>query len=223
MVTKAAAIVAEKTWQGATSLDGSFLWHGTNPGASFAMTGATTCQNGTCSGAPFPVAELWIKYFLETDPTYTCSGVNSTNFETLFHQSVQRYDSIIGTSDTNLKQFKEAGGKLLSWHGLADTCVAPDATAEYARRVHERDPRASEYYRYFEAPGVDHCGGGLGWYPGKALNSLIEWVEKGIAPETLESETQGDTGGRKANLCLWPKHLVYVHGDPAHATSFECR
>jgi len=222
-VTKAAAIVAEKTWQGATSPQGTFLWHGTNPGASFAVTAATTCKNGTCTGTPFRVAELWIKYFVERDPTYKWSEVNSTNFETLLHQSIQRYDSIIGTSDTNLEPFNQAGGKLLSWHGLADTCVAPDATAAYARRVHERDPDASDYYRYFEAPGVDHCRGGLGWYPGQALKSLMDWVEKGIAPETLEAETQGDASGRRANLCLWPKHLVYVDGDPAHATSFTCR
>ncbi|KAF2848893.1 feruloyl esteras-like protein B precursor [Plenodomus tracheiphilus IPT5] len=222
-ITKAAAIVAEKTWQGPTSPEGDFLWHGTNPGASFAMTGATTCTDGVCTGAPFLVAELWIKYFIKTNPDYKCSGVNTTTFETLFDQSVQRYNSILGTSDTNLNQFRKAGGKLLSWHGLADTCIAPDATAEYTRRIHERDPNASDYYRYFEAPGVDHCGGGLGWYPGNALKSLIDWVEKGIAPETLDAETQGDAKARKANLCLWPKHLVYVAGDAAAATSFECR
>lgn len=222
-ITKAAAAVAEKTWQGPTNQGGDFLWHGTNPGASFAMTGATTCTNGICKGAPFLVAELWIKYFIKTDPDYQTSSVNITTFQTLFEQSIQRFNSILGTSDTNLRQFREAGGKLLSWHGLADTCLAPDATAEYARRVQERDPKASDYYRYFEAPGVDHCLGGTGWYPGNALKSLIDWVEKGIAPETLEAQTQGQGKVRKANLCLWPKHLVYVGGDAAEATSFSCR
>ena len=222
-ISEAAAIVAKKTWEGPRSPNGDFLWYGTDKGASFAMTTATTCANGTCTGAPFLVAELWIKYFLKVDPTYQSSAVNSAVFEQLFDQSVQRYNSIIGTSDANLKQFRKAGGKLLSWHGLGDTCIAPDATADYTRRVYERDAHAEDYYRYFEAPGVDHCGGGLGWYPGDALNSLIDWVEKNNAPDTLEAETQGDAKGRKANLCLWPKQLVYVGGDPDVAASFECR
>ncbi|KAI8934416.1 hypothetical protein NX059_009151 [Plenodomus lindquistii] len=223
MITKAAAIIAEKTWQGPSSPGGELHWHGMNPGASFAMTGATTCTDGICTGAPFLVAKLWIQYFIKTDPNYKCSNVNTTTFETLFNQSVQRYNSIIGTSDTNLKAFHKAGGKLLSWHGLADTCIAPDATAEYTRRVRERDPQANDYYRYFEAPGVDHCGGGLGWFPGTALKSLIEWVEQGIAPETLESEAQSGSKVKKANLCLWPKHLVYISGDSDDAASYACR
>lgn len=223
VITKSAATVAEKTWQGPTTPEGNSLWHGTDAGASFAMTGATTCTDGVCKGAPFTVAELWIKYFIKTDPDFDCVGVNSTNFESLFEQSVQRYNSILGTSDTNLRQFREAGGKLLSWHGLADTCIAPDATAEYSRQIQERDPKASDYYRYFEAPGVDHCGGGVGWYPGNALKSLIDWVEKGIAPETLDAENRGDAKVRKAKLCLWPKHLVYVAGDAAEASSYKCR
>lgn len=222
-ITKAAAIVAEKTWQGATSPNGDSLWHGTDMGASFAVIATTTCADGICAGVPFIVAELWIKYFLKMDPNYKSSEVNTAVFEQLFNQAVQRYDSIIGTSDPNLNRFREAGGKLLTWHGLADTCIAPGSTADYTSRVHERDPKTSDYYRYFEAPGVDHCGGGLGWYPGNALNNLIDWVEKGIAPETLEAEAPGDVKGRKANLCLWPKHLVYIDGDPNEATSFNCK
>jgi len=41
-----------------------------------------------------------------------------------------------------------------------------------------------------------------------------------LAPETLEAET---ATGRKAQLCLWPTHMVYVGGNPNEAASFECR
>jgi hypothetical protein len=89
--------------------------------------------------------------------------------------------------------------------------------------VYERDPDAAEYYRFFEAPGIDHCGGGPGWYPGSAMESLIDWVENDAAPMTLEAETQGSATGRSAHLCLWPKSLNYVSGDPSEANAFECR
>lgn len=39
-------------------------------------------------------------------------------FARLFHASVQQYNSIIGTSDADLSDYGEAGGKLITYHGL---------------------------------------------------------------------------------------------------------
>jgi hypothetical protein len=221
IITNSLAKVAKLIWQGASTPEGEFLWYAGNAGASFAGLASTKCSdNNTCVGVPFAVPQTWITDFVMLDREYDTAQMNTTSFEKLFHQAVERYDSIIGTANANLDGFRKSGGKLLSWHGLADQAIAPDATAHYAQQVHERDTSASDYYRYFEAPGVDHCGGGLGWYPGDGLKALIDWVEKGVAPETLGAET---AAGRKAQLCLWPKHLVYVKGDADEAASFECR
>jgi feruloyl esterase len=220
-VTTTLATVAKMIWQGATTTEGDFLWYAGNIGASFAGLASTTCKNNnTCVGVPFAVPQTWVTDFVLLDREYDTARLNIRYFEQLFHEAVDRYDAVIGTANPNLDGFRKAGGKLLSWHGLADQAIAPDATAHYAQQVHKRDSNASDYYRYFEAPGVDHCGGGLGWYPGDGLEALIDWVEKGVAPETLKAET---TTGRKAELCLWPKHLVYVAGNPDEAVSFECR
>jgi hypothetical protein len=219
-ITATAATVAKITWRGVTTPSGDFFWYGGEPGAAFTGLAATTCANGTCIGKPFAVPQTWITDFVLLDRSYDTSKLNTSYYNELFHQTVNRYDSIIGTSDPDLSQFKKAGGKLITWHGLADQAIAPEATAHYVQQVLDQDPAASEYYRYFEAPGVDHCGGGLGWYPGDGLAALIDWVEKGIAPETLEAKT---TEGRKAGLCAWPKHLVYIGGDRDVASSFGCR
>jgi hypothetical protein len=220
-ITETAATVAKLTWRGITTLSGDSFWYGGEPGASFSGLAATICDNGTCVGKPFAVPQTWITDFVLLNRSYDTSQLNTSYFSELFHEAVNRYDSIIGTSDPDLSRFKRAGGKLITWHGLADRAIAPGGTAHYVQQVLDRDPGASEYYRYFEAPGLDHCGaaGGLGWYPGDGLKALVDWVEKGVAPETLEAET---TDGRKANLCAWPKHLVYVGGDPDAASSFMC-
>lgn len=220
-ITNTLAKVAKLIWQGSTTREGDFLWFPGNIGVSFVGLASTTCsENNTCVGVPFAVPQTWITDFVMLDRGYDTARMNITYFEQLFYDAVARYDSVIGTANTNLDRFRKAGGKLLSWHGLADQAIAPGATAHYAQQVHERDPNSSDYYRYFEAPGVDHCGGGLGWYPGNGLKTLIDWVEKGVAPEMLEAET---TQGRKAQLCLWPKHMVYVGGNPNEAASFACR
>jgi hypothetical protein len=223
-ITETAAVVAKETWKGATSPDGKFLWHGLDKSARLFLQAGTTCNSGRCIGLPvgFPVA--WMTYFLALDPTFDTSTVNTTQFDRLFHQSINRYDSILGTSDSDLTYFKKAGGKLINWHGVADPLLGPKYTEHYVRSVYERDPNASDYYRYFEAPGLEHCGlTPAGFYPGDAMKSLVDWVEKGIAPETLKATTRGDAKTRTANLCLWPKKLVYVGGDAAEATSFACK
>ncbi|EMD68364.1 hypothetical protein COCSADRAFT_134024 [Bipolaris sorokiniana ND90Pr] len=220
IITETVATVARFIWQGATTSEGDFVWYPDNIGAPFSGLANTTCENGTCVGVPFFLPELWIRDFLTLDHEFDTTQINRTYFEELFHQSFNLYDSIIGTSDRNLDSFRKAGGKLINWQGLADQYVSPDTTTHYVKEVHERDSNASDYYRFFEAPGINHCGGGLGWYPGEGLKALIEWVENGVAPETLAAET---SEGRKANLCLWPKHLVYVSGNPDEATSFECQ
>lgn len=219
MITETVATVAKLIWQGATTPEGEFLWYPGNVGALFDGLAATTCNNGTCRGVPFAVPETWITDFVIRDREFDTAQINTTYFEQLFHQAVNRYDSIIGTSDPNLDEFSKVGGKLLAWHGLADRAIAPDATAHYTKEVYDRDPKASDYYRYFEAPGVDHCGAGLGWYPGDGLKALIDWVEKGVAPETLAAETPK---GGKAELCMWPKQLVYIDGKPDEAASYGC-
>jgi hypothetical protein len=223
-ITEAAATIAHWTWKGATSSRNEFLWYGLDVGASFLADAATTCStNGTCTSSPLGFYDIWIRYFLMLDPSFDITTVDIPVFSKLFHQSVNRYDSIIGTSDTDLTYFKEAGGKLITWHGLADSLIAPNTTVSYAQRVYERDPEAGNYYRFFEAPGVDHCGGGAGWYPGSGMQSLIDWVEKGVAPTSLEARTQNGPAERSANLCLWPKSLHFVSGDVNEASSFECR
>lgn len=86
------------------------------------------------------------------------------------------------------------------------------------RTVYEKDKEASEYLRYFEAEEVDHCRIGFGGhYPGDALRRLVEWVEEEKAPERLEARIrEGKREGRRAELCMWPKKMVYLGG------SFGC-
>lgn len=151
-----------------------------------------------------------MKYFVTLDPEFNTSNVSRAQFDRLFRQSLDRYESVIGTSNSDLSDFRAAGGKLLTWHGLADAGIGYKYTEHYVKQVYERDPQAASYYRYFEAPGLDHCGVGTkGFYPGSALKSLVKWVEEGKAPETLEARERVGTQ-REVDLCVWPKKMVYV-------------
>ncbi|KAH7385558.1 feruloyl esterase-like protein B precursor [Phaeosphaeria sp. MPI-PUGE-AT-0046c] len=222
-ISAAAATVAKETWKGSTSPSGELLWPGLDKSASLAIHARTQCFNGTCSSNPAPLPIGWMKYFLAHDPDFDTTNISTVQFDRLFRESVERYSSVIGTESTDLTDFKKAGGKLLTWNGVADLTLGRRYIENYVKKVYARDPNASDYYRYFEAPSVDHCGiGPSGYYPGDALKSLIEWVEKGVAPETLEAKVRNQ-GFKKANLCLWPKKMVYLGGNGTDASSFGCK
>jgi len=79
--------------------------------------------------------------------------------------------------------------------------------------------------RYFEAPGVAHCHGGAGAFPTSALDSIIDWVEKGIAPPTLSARTfpTDESEAVKGRiLCPYPQVAAYMGGDVNDAASFKC-
>ncbi|GKT42802.1 putative feruloyl esterase [Colletotrichum spaethianum] len=48
---------------------------------------------------------------------------------------------------------------------------------------------ADDFSRFFLAPSVNHCFGGNGAYPASTFDAMREWVENGMAPDTLMAST----------------------------------
>ncbi|KZB88265.1 hypothetical protein AVL48_20125 [Amycolatopsis regifaucium] len=137
---------------------------------------------------------------------------------------MREYDRVIGTSDSNLSDFRRAGGKLITVVGTADQLIPPGGTLAYREQVERRmggAARVNDFYRLFLAPGVQHCGGGAGAQPVGALRALVDWVEHGKAPATLAATTLDGSASR--DLCPLPQRSRYTgHGDPALASSYRC-
>ncbi|EDN93401.1 hypothetical protein SS1G_09267 [Sclerotinia sclerotiorum 1980 UF-70] len=226
-ISEAATKVAQAAWDGPRTSEGKFLWYGLNPSSDLSALAGTTCTDGNlnCIGSPFPIPVNWIKLFIEKNATFPLQTITHKQFDRIFHASVQQFTSIIGTSDADLSQFRDAGGKIISWHGLDDQVIFPNGTSSYYEKVQELDENIRDYYRYFEAPGVGHCLGGNGPFPFEAFDALVSWVEKGEAPEILKARSLPGVNGTviERNLCLYPLVAKYVGGDPIVASSFECR
>ncbi|KAH7190502.1 Tannase/feruloyl esterase [Fusarium oxysporum] len=224
-ITKEAAQIASAAWFGPRTEDGKFLWHGLGHAANLSGLANTACTSLiNCSSSPFPISTGWLSTFVLQNASVDLRGLSRADYSRLFRQSVNRFASVIGTADADLTDFKRAGGKMISWHGTADQLIPFNGSIDYYERVLEGDPDVADYYRFFEAPGVEHCSGGNGWFPGGAFDALVKWVEEGIAPETLYAETVATKDGpRSVNLCAYPKALTYVDGDPDVASSFTCR
>ncbi|KAF5529685.1 feruloyl esterase b precursor [Fusarium mexicanum] len=215
-----AAIIANAAWNGPRSPSGSPLWYGIGKEARFMGIANTTCTGDTCTGAPFQLGADWIKYFLAKDPQFSFANMTQAEYARLFHNSVQQYESIIGTDDPDLSEFRDAGGKMIAVHGLADELIPVNGTIDYYNNVESGDRKVAEYFRFFAAPGMAHCASYVGPYPKDALASLVAWVERGEAPDTLEAiDPKGEI---VRNLCAYPSQQLYIGGNPKKAGSFTC-
>jgi hypothetical protein len=222
-ITKEAAEIARATWEGATNAQGKLQFPGLAPGSPLSGIAGTTCDaSGNCTGAPFTITTDWHRLFIQKSPSFDPYSYTHAHWDAALHASTQQYTSSIGTSDADLSLFKRSGGKMLTWHGMADQLIPFNSTLQYYTRVLGLDPKAADFYRFFAAPGVAHCSGGPGAQPTDPLAQLVSWVEAGEAPGTLGAERTVDGVRWERELCLFPLSSIYKGGDPAVAASYSC-
>jgi hypothetical protein len=215
--------VMQRIHEGPRGTDGSFLWYGLPYGAPYAgLHDVTLDPAGQLVGDPFIYDLWWIQYFLEDDPAFDWRTLDYASFEELFDLAVERYGDMMGASDPDLSAFRESGGKLLMWHGLADFGVTVKGTVDYYERVRDElgPGHTQQFVRLFLAPGVGHCGGGAGAQPADPLSALVEWVENGKAPRTLDAAT---AQGATRPICLYPFVAQWTgRGDSADGSTYRC-
>ncbi|PLB45129.1 tannase and feruloyl esterase [Aspergillus steynii IBT 23096] len=218
--TEAGANVVEAAWAGPRNPAGNIGWFGLNKDASLTATYINTeCSNGTCSAAPSELLSSWFPYFVAKDLEFEISNMTIAEFFAALQLSDREYDSMMAAASPDLSGFRDAGGKMISWHGLADETIPPNGSIAYYQQVLELDPSADEFYRLYEAPGVGHCVGGSGPFPRYALEELIAWVEQGVVPETLNASR---ADGTVRPLCPYPSQQIYEGGDASDTSSFAC-
>jgi feruloyl esterase len=229
-LSRKSAKFAAAIWAGPKDSNGSSLWYGLTPDAPLTGIGGTTCSSlDECKPSPFFLSTDWLATFLSRNSSLDLSTIGLKEYQQLFHASVAEFKSVIGTRDPNLTNFKESGNKMITWHGMKDPYAMYNGTVDYYDRARTVDPRVGDYYRFFAAPGVEHCSGGPGWFPGDGFKALVDWVEHGKAPDTLFAlATPTATGTanlptRTARLCAYPKILTYTKGNPNKASSFTCK
>jgi feruloyl esterase len=70
---------------------------------------------------------------------------------------------------------------------------------------------------------MGHCGGGQSLDTFDLLSAVVDWAEKGTAPDAVPA-TGRAFPGRSRPLCPYPLHTHYRGtGDTQNAANFECR
>lgn len=87
------------------------------------------------------------------------------------------------------------------------------------------DSKVDDFFRYFEVPGLGHCAGGTGGQPTDTFRALVDWVEHGVAPESLPIKFNSTAGTQYERiLCPYPSmpRLVSEDADATKPESYQC-
>ncbi|KAJ5693050.1 hypothetical protein N7462_002473 [Penicillium macrosclerotiorum] len=228
-ITKEMAKLVAAMWTGPRSAEGRFEWYGLHYDADLTGLLPTTCTSiDNCTVTPFSISDDWVKVFLARNSTFDTSSLTRQDYDRLFRDSVDQYASVIGTENPDLTDMKRAGTKMIAWHGMQDELIPTNGTVDYYRRARAFDRDLEDYYRFFLAPGVAHCGGGKGFDPSNTIfDTLRAWVENRTVPDRLEAVAaavgpSNSSATRTAYLCPYPKLFTFTGGDPNSASSFSC-
>ncbi len=140
---------------------------------------------------------------------------------------------------TDLADVRRRGAKMIVYHGVSDPIFSIDDTKRWFRGVDRRSGGdADSFARLYPVPGMGHCSGGPATDQADFVTPLVNWVERGKAPQSILATARGagNTGGANAEvpadwspartrpLCPYPSVARYKgHGSVEAASSFVCR
>jgi hypothetical protein len=173
--------------------------------------------------ADFSLAQAAMKYlvFNPPKPDYDYKTLDFDRDVTL----VDRWGKVANAKNTDLSAFRRHGGKLVMTYGWADGILQPMMGVNYYEHAVEKNgPKTTDFFRLFMVPGMAHCGGGVGPDQNDAVSAVIDWVEKGKAPDVLVAKKiAGGQVTRSRPLCPYPQVARYKGtGSVDDAENFSC-
>jgi feruloyl esterase len=134
--------------------------------------------------------------------------------------------------DPQLAELKQAGGKVIVYHGASDGAFSLQATIDWYEKVRANNGGdVTDFARFYPVPGMAHCGGGPSTDRFDLFSALVDWVERDRPPQTVVAAARADNRERPQDwsetrsrpLCDWPTVARYRGaGDLESAASFTC-
>jgi hypothetical protein len=221
-LTPAEATAIDKIWDGPRNALHSRIWFPLDRGTDFSVLDGIT---------PFELSVIQL-HWDEHNRTLEWPSVSLERYPDVAEHASRNIAEMTDTAEP-LDEFKTHGGKLLTFVGTNDQAIYPRGVIHYYRQMAARYSRSGKpdfahlqsFYRLFLAPGVAHCGGGDGPSPVDPFNDLVNWVEHGVAPESLLAAggSAAPPSGRTRPLCPYPQKAIYNgHGSTDEAKNFYC-
>lgn len=236
-VTAEAIAVAQKILDGLHDDDGKRVYFSYTPSSTF--TDATTQYNSETGEWELDVTSLggsFVQVLLDLQEGENLPNLDNVTYTTLrnwIYEGWNRYQDVLETNWPDLSPYQNAGAKVIHFHGESDFSIPTASSVRFWNSVREvLSPDASynesvdainDFYKLFLVPGGSHCGVNdyepNGPWPQTNLAVLIDWVENGSEPVTLNATVlQGEHLGDNRQICAFPLRPYYSN----NSTTPEC-
>ena len=172
-----------------------------------------------------PRSESQMKFAILDPPPGPTWSYTMFNFDTDPSRTLKAAAEL-NPRNPDLAPLKKRGGKIVQYSGWADQQVNPFPGIQYYETVSKRmgAEATRDFYRLFMVPGMFHCSGGPGCGSVDWLKAVMDWVEKGIAPDRLLG---GHLEARKVTktrpVCPYPQVARYKGtGSIEEDANFDC-
>ena len=131
---------------------------------------------------------------------------------------------------SNYDKLAASGAKIILYHGVNDQAQSYLSTLKSRADIAAKYPNSADWMRAFPIAGMRHCSGGPGPTdaPVRLLDAMVEWVEKGQAPDTVIAARHSPATGaveRTFRLCADPTRVALKQPglDYMTAENWVCR
>ncbi|MBN1832550.1 MAG: tannase/feruloyl esterase family alpha/beta hydrolase [Deltaproteobacteria bacterium] len=141
-----------------------------------------------------------------------------------FNRDVQRtrHTAAITDADSTFLETFARHAKMIIYHGLSDQGMAAGVLSDWYDEVLKVNGQSiRDSVRLFFIPGMCHCGGGKSTDQFDMFEAIIDWVEKGRAPDRIIATDKAYPGVSRP-LCPYPLVARYKGGDVNKADNFLC-
>lgn len=227
------------------SIYSRFFWDPGVAGANYALwhyTNSTQLDPGAVAfifnTPPWAQADFTATTGLKFALGYDLDAGYAKMFATDSTYTESSWSFMVPPNEDDLSTLRDRGAKVLTYHGAADPIFSAADTVDWYQRVQAANHGdASDFSRLFLVPGMNHCSGGVTADQFDGLSALVDWVERGHAPERIAARARGVganvpntevpatwAANRSRPLCAFPKVARYKGaGDQESESSFECR
>jgi hypothetical protein len=183
-LTALQAEVAQKFYDGPVDGSGRHLFYGGEPyGSELSWLERYALAAAGSSMFDDAVRNMMFQGSLDAD-----ASVRTWRFDLAAFRELSRRGALFDASSPDLRAFAGGGGKLILWQGFADPAAGAYGLPDYYQQVGQVVGGLElerQFARMFLIPGVYHCGGGYVPYEEDFLGALVNWVERGAAPDQI--------------------------------------
>src|SRR5262245_16919373 len=217
----------KKIYGGVRNSAGTLLFPGQPLGAEVLAQGRSGWDGFIvgATSASLSMAQSYMRFAFFDPPPGPTWDYKMFNFDT-DPPKLAGYAAIGNATNPDLRKLKQRGGKIIHYHGWADQMLTAFMSVDYYESALARmgEKETKNFYRFYLVPGMFHCSGGVGCSAVDWLTAMVDWVEKGKAPEhLLGAQVEGGATKRTRPLCPYPQVARYKGaGSIEAAENFIC-